>query len=141
MGITPFPRRASAIRPHGGHLQLLYKKVLQLLGNGGELAIPHGTEDLGAEQMEELQVGQLQHSVRRLKEGIRRRLLRQQHQIAQAKGYIDLPAEELLQRCPVSAEQDDFRRIAGRGIHSTDELLRPGRHYLRLELEPLGVIP
>ena len=91
--------------------------------------------------MEEMQVGQLQHPVRRVKEGIRRRLLRQQRQIAQAKGYIDLPAEELLQRCPVSAEQDYFRRIAGGGIHSPNELLRPGRHYLRLELEPLGVIP
>ena len=91
--------------------------------------------------MEEMQVGQLQHPVRRVKEGIRRRLLCQQRQIAQAKGYIDLPAEELPQRTPVPTEQDHLRRIAGGGVHSSDELLRPGRHNLRLELEPLGVIP
>ena len=131
MGITPLPRRASAIRPHGGHLQLLHKKVLQLLGDRVELAVPHGTEDLGTEQMEELQVGQLQHPVRRRKEGIRRRLLRRQYQIAQAQGYIGLPAESPLQLCPVSAEQDYHRRSAGGGIHSPEDPLRPGRHSPR----------
>ena len=90
MGITPLPRRASAVRPHGRHLQLLHKKVLQLLGDRVELAVPHGTEDLGAEQMEELQVGQLQHPVRRRKEGICRRLLRQ---LGKTLGRFDLEGQ------------------------------------------------
>ena len=95
MGITPLPCRASAVRPHGGHLQLLHKKVLQLLGTESSLPSRMVQKTWGPNRWRNAGRS-AQHPVRRRKEGIRRRLLRQQHQIAQAKGYIDLPAKKLL---------------------------------------------